>query len=76
MYVPQPKAQLVVRAPVAPSVSKPFVYGRLVLVQNHFRPGFSLERPGGVLMPCKHGRPVTGDFLLFIIAAVTKNEKI
>jgi 1-acyl-sn-glycerol-3-phosphate acyltransferase len=40
----------------------------MVLVQNHFRPGLSLEGPGGVLMPYKHGRPIIDSSPFFRIA--------
>jgi 1-acyl-sn-glycerol-3-phosphate acyltransferase len=39
------------------------------MVQNHFRQGLSLERPGGRLMPYKHGRPVIDLSLPFRLAS-------
>lgn len=38
------------------------------MVQNHFGSGLPLERPGGILMPYKHGRPVIDSSLPFRIA--------
>ena len=39
------------------------------MVQNHFGQGFSLEGPGGGLMPYKHGRPVIDLSLPFRLAS-------
>ena len=39
------------------------------MVQNHFGQGLSLERPGGKLMPYRHGRPVIDLSFWFRIAS-------